>query len=1330
MLLSFGMSFTLSFAAPKVTYFESLTVNDGLSQMSIIDIFQDSRGYMWFATRDGLNRYDGHSFDVFRNVEDDSLSISHNYILSIAEDVPGNLWIGTISGLNYFDGKTETFSRFYSCPEDTTTISNKLVRKIYRDKSNRLWLGTNSGLDLYSPGTKTFRRFLQKEIPDGRINAILEVDDRLLIGTDHHLYIFNPDDGSVKLHPLSAAKSISVKSLYQDSRGNVYAGTFNDGLFELDRLSGVRRQYLKKDGDPSSLSNNSVRCICEDTDGNLLIGTFNGINIFNPRQQSFISFKQESGENNGLLHFSFHSIYCDRDGTVWTGTWAGGVNYFNAGRNNCLEYHIPSGQWKNVMGVAGSMVEDEHGIWIGMEGGGLLHYDIEQNRYTHYAVNESAASNIRSNIVNSIYKQGFILYVATNDGVLACFDTRLRRFFRNIRLPGAPPVLTINGDGHGNLLIGVQDKSGLLLVAPNGEVTDTFYDRKGEKIPFNSISSIIKDTTDTYLLGSNSFGFYRYNFKTKACSFYDIKKMHHHASVNLLHRDRRGWLWIATSQQGVFCLDKDMKLLKQYTMSDGLNSNNICGITEDDKGYIWLSVFSEISRIDAEQQHLKSFKGFKLSEFAFQSCLSTGNRVFFGGNMGFVSFDSERPSINNMPPPVVIKKLLVNNRPVALREHDFLHEETVLDYRHSNITIIYRALNYIHPEETVYAYQLEGFDKSRIQAGNHLEAHYTNLPTGKYRFCVKAANSDGVWNETGASILITVLPPPWKTWWAYLLYLLLFFGLILGYLRYIRMHVRLTNDIKMRRIEQENAEKLHADRVNLFTGFSHELRTPLTLIISPLEELYRRMDLPQQVRESLGLMHRNARRLLLLVNQLMDFRKKESGCMEVRVAEGDFSRFVREIVLMFSELTKSKNIRLICDSRDTPLMLWYDRNLMEKVILNLLSNAFKNTPDGGSIEVRVEPAEEDGKNCLRISVIDSGCGIPDDKLSSIFDPFYQIHRHEDSIIGGTGIGLSLAKGIVELHHGKIRAEHMAGPGAFFQVLLPTGNAHFSTEEIITGYESSEDIAAYTDADASGGEAESPSSRPKSPHTVLIVEDNGDLRKYIRSRLSGQYRVLEAVDGKEACTLAVNHLPDLVVSDIMMPGMDGIQLCRSLKQDLRTGHIPVVLLTARSTVMQIEEGLKIGADDYITKPFNVAHLLLRISNLIASREHLKSIYGKNFITKDIGSEITSADDRFLQKLYRVMEENISNPELNIKKFCREIGMSKTNLYHKIKSLTNLSPTEFARHTRLQYAAKLLKSRKASVSEVYVLAGFNSHSYFSSCFRAVYGVSPSEYARKEE
>lgn len=1325
-----------SILAYKSLYFASLTVKDGLSNMYITDIAKDSLGYMWFATGDGLNRYDGHSMEVFYyQGTNNPYSISNNYILSLAADRYKNLWIGTYDGLNYFDSQTKTFMKFFHKEDDSNSLSNNYIRRVRISKKGNIRVATNNGVNLYDPISKTFQRFhtsVGKKA--SRINDILEKDGQLLIATDSCLYFLDILENKI-LNSLTLVQPSTISNaICEDEKGRIYVGT-NDGLFEIDfAQQKIKRKYTAHADIPLSISDNSIRNICQDTNGNLLLATFNGINILDKERNVFTSFRQISGTDNGLLHFSFHSVFFDAlTGTLWAGSWAGGINYVNDNSKEYTEYSIPNIQNENIIGVVGAMVEDDDGIWIGMEGSGLLLYNFRKAQYEHYSIPEKLNYNIQYSIIKCICKSGNILHIGTNGGLVLQFDIQKRVFTRSTQLPSKPAIQSIMEDKYGNLLITNTSNKGLIILSPDGKVTDTFYDSKGHKIDFKNISIIIADKNNSYFLGNYSAGFSHYDFDTKEYEYFDIANymdgdQFSPGTINSNHmcKDRKGNLWIATSQAGLFCLDiQKKKVIKRYSMDNYVSRNLIEGVVEDNLGNIWFSTLTEIYRIERKKDTIKKFKGFRLDEFAIRSCFYSKNRVYFGGNMGFVGFNADVVHTNNYVPPVVIKAFRINNKIVFPDKHDYLNEETVLKYNESNITIDYAALEFINPGQIEYEYILEGFDKDWIAVGNHQTAQYTNLLAGKYLFKVRAKNEDNVWSDSRHTLSIKVLPPFWKTPEAYTLYFAVFVFMLFLYYRYVKIRTKLINDIIIEKIEKQHATRLHEERINMFTNFSHELRTPLTLIISPLTELLQDTNLTEKARTSLQLMHKNTLRLSLLVNQLMDFRKTESGTMQLRVAEGNFSLFLQEIVLAFSELTRLRGITLEFNSPATEITIWYDRLLMEKVMFNLISNAVKHTPCGGWIKISESIEETENQKLLKVVVADSGKGIPKDKLEAIFTPFYQV-ADETETGPSTGIGLHLTLGIIELHKGRIWAESELGHGSFFIFTLPMNNV-YTKKEIIQEYKDSEDISRYLEINEVE-DKETENREDNKTATILVVDDNKDIRSYIRSSLENIYYVIEAVDGEEAFDLAIENMPTLILSDIMMPRLDGIQLCRKLKQDLRIGHIPVILLTARTTITQIEEGLNIGADDYVTKPFNIRHLKARIKNLIESRGKLKELFKKNYMSFDIDTKIASADDHFIERLYAVINDNLSNTEFDMTGFCREIGMSRTNLYEKIKALTDLSPTEFIRLSRLKAAAKLLKTDNVPISEISLITGFKNHSYFTRSFKAVYGVSPSEYAKQ--
>ncbi len=736
----------------------------------------------------------------------------------------------------------------------------------------------------------------------------------------------------------------------------------------------------------------------------------------------------------------------------------------------------------------------------------------------------------------------------------------------------------------------------------------------------------------------------------------------------------------------------------------------------------------------------------------------SGNRIFFAGNNGFTLFNPNDIITNPNVPPIILDKLHINNCLIQagdegdiLKENISTQKKIVLKYNQTNITIEYCALNYIFNNKNQYAYKLEGFDHDWNEVGNRRTAYYTNIPSGTYKFVVKGSNNDGIWNEEGTTLEIVVLPPLWKTWWAYLFYAVVAIALIAFIIRYFTEKKRLQNNIRLKQMEAEVHEEYYQERNRLFTNFSHELRTPLTLIMAPLEEFVKRTDLTDDIHYKVKLMLRNAQRLLRIVNNLMDLQKNESGTMKLQVSENDMIKFTHEAVSSFQDLALYRNIHLKFKHSIDCQPVWFDWNLLEKVYFNFLSNAFKNVPDGGtvSVELDVKPYSEltfflpaklnKYKNTeiryLTISIQDNGVGIAPDELEKIFQPFYQVAQNEHSK-SGTGIGLSLSKAIIEMHHGVVWAENATGAnmsgvglsssGAVFKFVLPVDKSLFAPEMII---ESAEDKAVSFSVELPDAAYE-PDNSSRKQATILVVEDNRDLNNYICSCLADRYNVVGVTNGEDALAKAVYLLPNLIITDLMMPKMNGIELIRRLKKDMNTSHIPIIMVTAKTGTDDIKEGYAAGADEYITKPFDASILKIRVDNLIQSREKLKELYSKNFSLESLGVDVTSVDEKFMQKLYATLQQNIANSDLNLDAFCKELGLSKSNLYRKIKQITGYSPNEFIRNFRLETAAKMLKETDMSITEVYCAVGYNSLAYFSNSFKTLYGVSPSEFKNRSE
>jgi ligand-binding sensor domain-containing protein/signal transduction histidine kinase/CheY-like chemotaxis protein/AraC-like DNA-binding protein len=1342
------MGFMPVSAQDKPLYLDHLSVKDGLSQISALSIYEDTEGYLWFGTRKGLNKYDGYKFTCFQELDG---AISNSHITCMTEDGDSCLWVGTRRGLNRYDRLNNTFTTYFYKSEDTLSLGNNTIHDLCRDSKGALWIGTGAGLNLYIKETDNYLRNPIPGIPlNKNVYSITEdKDGQLWIGTDSGLYIydFESQDLHVYYHLPDDPNSLSsnrISALFCDSRGWVWVGAYQTGVCRYDAKTDNFIRYTEKDG----LNSNNVRCFKEDKDG-ILIGTFDGLNVYSPQTDKIdnVYGSSKKGEVQ-VSNFSIYSLHCDRAGTVWIGTYSGGVNYYNPVAHRFRLYD-PGMQGRKMYGIVGPIVEDPDGLWIGTEGGGLVFYDRLKNEYAYYLLPGATPRSNSRNIVKSMLRVNNQLIIGTTQGVIHRFDILRKQFTETFSVPWGSIYYALFYDNTHRLWIGATSGSALGYLKPDKEFVHSVPLNNGQFFNPSNVRCIVTDDTGTFFIATAGQGLYLLNEQS------GILRQWNHVpddtsslcmdQIYSMIKDRNDNIWIGTPGAGIGKLDPESGKFRNYNQSHGLGSNTVYTLLEDQDGNLWISTSEGISMFDPVEEVFTNYhrnNGVGISEFTPGSGIVTSdNEVIFGGNEGFILFRPEELKSNTFIPPVVITGLSVNNQPENSPER-YRSTALRLNHKQSNFTIEFSALNYVFPDQNRYAYKLEGFDREWNEVGNRREAYYTNIQPGHYTFRVKGSNNDGVWNEQGASMQIHIMPPPWATWWAWTLYVLTVLIIMALIVRYARIKTRLENNIRIKQMEQENLEVLHQTKIKLFTGFAHELRTPLTLIMSPLEDvLLRNEDLEPGLQNTLKLMHRNTGRLLNTVNQLMDFRKKESGHLQIKAAQGNIVKFTNEIVLAFSELSRSRDINFTFDSSLVEQQFWYDRDLMEKVIFNLLSNAFKNTPNGGAIHVAIHPVSSEklisdysdhfshmqGTDFVLLEVVDSGVGIPETELEKIFEPFYQVYRKDaTSHLLGTGLGLNFSKGVIELHRGVIWADNNPEKGAVFRIVLLAGKEHLKENELEPDYKNSEDTSFYVvqDVQEAVSDITGKNELADFKYTVLIVEDNYDVRHYIKSHVSKYYHTLEAGNGKEAFDLIVEHLPDLVVSDVMMPEMDGIELCRLIKEDLRTGHIPVILLTARVTVMQIQEGFEQGADEYITKPFNAGLLLTRIKNLISSREKLKELFGHNYSSLFPELPTSSIDSRFMDSIYTYILEHMAEPELNMSEYYKEIGMSRSAFYRKLKSLSDLSPVELIRNTRMQFAAKYLKESDLPISEIAYKIGFSSPSYFTKTFKSYFNQSPTE------
>lgn len=1347
--------------------FSTLNLNDGLSQLSVLDICQDSKGYIWFATRNGLNKYDGEHFTIYKHNNHDVNSLSDNHITTLLPDNTHQvIWVGTNNGLNHINQKTNLITR-YQLAEYPDLPSNSIL-SLCQSLTGELWIGTRLGLCYWNPESQTITRITLNDRLKNEPITSLYIDEKGLfyIGTHNKgLLICDSKLNIIQELNKESTPSISdnaISCIYEDSHHHIWIGTDMKGL---NKWNPLRRTISVFSQLNSGLTDNYIRCLREQNQ-QLIIGTFDGLSILNLKNDAITKYNKFEANRNNLSHFSVRSLCVDRAGTLWVGTYSGGVNYYNPLNNRFVFYHPLDNSQQKLYNIFGAMVYTAQSLWIATEGGGLLQFNPVTKEYTNYLLEERPVGMHNKNIIKSLMSEGDNIWCGTNNGGLFRFHIPTKSFslIHQFNPEKNLGIYTIYRDSKENIWLGTTSRQGLVKISKDGKMTRNFpIGDKNETISFSSIRGFLPLRKNVYLIGTRSFGLYEYDTEKKTVIHYSIekedtsKKLGNNYITSIL-RKKNGEIWIGTFGAGIYQYQEGKGLVRHIGSEEGLTNDEVYALTEYNQN-IWASIDNGIVEINTQTGQVHDydcFAGLETLEFTPQGgiCLPNGE-VYFSGSNGFLSFTPRSLVKNNMMPPVVLTQLTVNNKAIQPGDNSLLlstipdDTETIrLTYYQNNFSIAYCALNYILHEQNEYAYKLTGHDEDWNYVGSRKEAYYTNIAPGKYTFHVIASNNDGAWNKQGKTLEIIILSPWWKTWWAYLIYALLFIGItyIIGYYMYSKHKLEL--NLRMRQMEKLRMEEFHQTKIRLFTNFSHELRTPLTLIISPLDELVRQAEAPQFIKNKLELVLKNARRLLLLVNQLMDLQKNQSGSLTLSLAHTDLNAFLLEIYYTFKQIAESKQITFQYEAPKGIVPVCFDQSLLEKAVFNLLSNAFKFTSPGETVSLRLIPVGNnemlqqnfgrvisddpaftvsDSGNYYIIQVADTGKGIPEAARTHIFDAFYQVNNVQISNdnVNGTGIGLSLTQSIIHLHHGAISVTPNQPQGSTFTIVLPNNEQAISEEENTRSALSDNENANQPFVVPV---EESTKNLPfLEGKTVLLVEDNEDIRNYVKEHLERHYRVLEAGNGATAFDIVLKEFPDLVVTDIMMPGVDGLELCSMIKNDLQTGHIPVILLTARTMVMHVKEGFLSGADDYVVKPFNLDVLLVRIYNLLSQREKLKSVYGKNFSLQSMGIETASADDKFMQKLFEIIKKHLSNPDLKVDLICDEMGFSRSNFYRKIKAVTDLSLNDLIRHKRIEVATQLLKEADMNITEVSMATGFSTLAYFTKCFKSAYGVSPTEYIK---
>lgn len=1308
--------------------FGHIDKSDGLSNYSVTSIYQDKRGLMWFGTANGINLYNGNSIKTYQKSRSISNGPCDNHVKYIVGNKKDCIFFGTMTGVSAYDLNKEKFSTIFGEGADCL-IFNKFL---YLAHKNRIF--RYDGHEF-----KPFRELPQ----ECHISSLSIKEDSMLVGTKQNgLYLFHHEK-LIHLIPQG-----NVTSIFCDSYGTCWITNSRDGSGIYIIQNGKIRNIKNYKGKPNILSSNFTHCCCEDKQGNIWIGTINGLTLYDREKNKFVCYTPATS-GKGLSYPSIWSLYCDVQGTIWAGTFYGGINYFNPQEQQPYhEYHI-SIQEKNGLssGVICRMTEDnENNLWICTEGGGLNKYNRKSHTFKWFRKEDNFLS-VSSNNIKAIYYDSLRqeLYLGTHLGGLNKLNLRNGKFthFRhnanNPRSISSDIVLDIIPYKN-HLLLATHN--GINIFHPGSGQCRPLISNKQDRMVTMSPSQLLLDKTGLLWIVNIRDGVCTYNTESKKLLHYkhDDKTAQSISSnlINSIFEDSRQRIWLCTNDNGIDMYHRSNNSFENFNSAkNGLLSDvvyNICELAPDS---LLMTTDKGISIFDCRSQTCTNYANIPL-DFLKSNALyrSKDGEIFIGGVSGMISFrpnSLEEPSgTYNLFPD----RLIVNDQEIAVDDPSGIlsanlsnTDKITLNAKQNLFQIGYAITNYLPFNEDVIYYRLEGFSNQWNLMNEQCIVTYSNLSPGTYTLIAKAQDKSGK-TTAESQLKIQVLPPFYRSFWAYLIYTFCITATVFWLLRVYKHRIKLQEMLKYEQQHTDDVEKLTQSKLRFFTNISHEFRTPLTLIISQMEIILHMQSFSPNLHNKLKSVYKNSLQLKELIDELLDFRKQEQGHMYIKVKEHNIVKFLYTTFLAFQEYASQKKITFDFQKTCDSILCWYDEKQMRKVFNNLLSNAFKHTPEGGRITVSIKKRNQE----ILIEVTDNGDGIRPEDIEKIFDRFYQT-EHLSPFSSGTGIGLALTKGIIELHHGHIEVFSEPEEGSTFCIHLKNGNAHFTPEELDNGTPENYAVeqTATTDPEqkplavlpAKEKATDYPNAKP---YKMLVVEDNDSLRQMLDNVFNPFYEIITAKNGKEALEMVKSDHPDIVISDVLMPMMSGTQLCQAIKRDIETCHIPVVLLTAQTSPEHTIAGFRYGADDYITKPFNVNVLLSRCNSLVNNRIMTREHFSKEPYTAPRILGTSESEDLFLKQLTEMIEQHIDDPDFKVNALTEKMNMARTKLYTRLKLITGETPSEFIMSLRLKKAADMLVSQpQLTISEVADRLGFSTPRYFSKCFKEKYHIIPQEFRK---
>jgi len=1310
--------------------FVKYQVENGLSHNTVWCVLQDSYDFMWFGTSDGLNCFDGKNFRIFRTNSKDKFSIGNNFVQSLFEDEQRNIWVGTNKGIYFFDRKTESFSYFNEKTEDGVLISSN-VNKIVKSNSGSLWIATfGQGIFIYNPATK---KLVQNTLYSSFVWNLLKTPDGNIFATSRQngLICFDKNGKYLRSYnPVNIKNGLSnfeINALCYFN-GNLWFNVGTYGFYKLNLKSGQMKPVAEENR--SSVVSN-IRSIFPYSNTQLWVGGDNGLYLFDLNSEKFSRLDDPSNPKS-LSDQSVYGITRDREGGMWVSTYFGGVNYLPKNLKP-FEQYFPSFQSGSISGKAISeFCEDNIGnIWIATEDGGLNYLNTKTQKAQIYKP-LNAKNSISYHNIHSLLIDNNKLWIGTFSRGIDIFDLKSKTFrnYQHRRDDSKSvcdnAIYSLFRDSHGTIFVGTA-----WGLSKYDRATDSFsiIDEIG---PMAHIFNILEDSRGFLWVATYNSGVFCLNYQTKKWNHYTHIQNNSRSvsgnSVISLFEDVRHTVWLGTEGGGLCSFNFKTKDFTAFDPDNTLLPNTVIyAIEQDEFENFWISSNAGLTRINPYTKKNRMIftkaDGLQSNQFNFRSSLRARNgKMYFGGINGFNTFYPKDFTQNQFVPKVRITEFRLFNKPVNVTDDGsplsapiYDSKEITLKYNQNTFSLSFISLSFQAPDKNQYTYIMEGVDKNwNISEKNNNSAYYTNLPPGKYTFRVKGSNNDGLWNKDEAIITIRILPPFWKSGFAYLLYVILILAVLFWLYKNWTIRQSKLHDERIKGYREKQEKESYLSKINFFTNLSHEIRTPLTLIKLPLERIISSGDGTERTKGFLNTIDKNTEYLLNLINQLLDFRKTEEVEFHLHIKLCNLNELMQDLYVRFHQSAEIKNIDLQLILPEQDIKLGVDREAFNKMVSNLMSNALKYAVSNVVMELQLI------EHNFEVRISDDGKGITESERKKIFEPFYQ----SDNSKAGTGIGLALTRALAEKHNGTLKYENNTSGGSVFVISIPVSNtiksdaSHQHSEIAIVDYDYKKhlDKTILTNLNAENN------------IKLLIVEDNIELLQLTSGFMQDFYQVYQSTNGREALSILSEQNIDIVVSDVMMPLMDGYQLCESIKSNTQFCHIPVILLTAKTTVESKIMGLEYGSDAYLEKPFSLEHLHIQIINLLNSRQQLKELFATSPLLSSVEIVIAKKDIEYVERLNGEIEKHLLDVNFSIDTLSEFMNMSRSNFYRKLKSISGMSPNDYLKMIRLKKAAELLLSQDYRINEVYEKVGFSSSSYFAKCFKEQFGMLPREFGVK--